>query len=154
MVTQRLKILVVEDDELSRDIVTRWLERRGYLDVRSASDGTTGLSACFQRSPDILILDERLPGLNGLAIAEHLRINFPREQRPWIVLFTAACNAGIVRLMATGNFDDLLRKPCVGEDYVGMITRARDGLRARRPADAVAERPAALYHGHAHLYHP
>lgn len=136
---RRLKILVVEDDELARDIVSRWLDRRGYLDVRSATDGTTGLSACFQQRPDILLLDERLPGLCGLAIAEHLRINFPREQRPWTVLFTAACNTSVVRLMATGNFDDLLRKPCVGEDYVGMILRARDGLRERRPSGELLE---------------
>lgn len=133
LLAQRLHVLVVEDDELSLDIITRWLRRRGCPDVRSVADGPSGLAACFQRLPDLLLLDHRLPGFSGLTIAEHLRINFPREQRPWTVLFTATCNTSIMRLMATGNFDDLLRKPCIGEDYIGMITRARGGLHERRP---------------------
>lgn len=145
-VDQRLNVLVVEDDELSLDIITRWLRRRGCPDVRGVADGPAGLAACFQRLPDLLILDHRIPGLSGLAIAEHLRMNFPREQRPWTVLFSAACNSIILNLMATGNFDDLLRKPCIGEDYIGMITRARGGLHERRSsAGHVASRSATLY---------
>lgn len=141
LLAQRLHVLVVEDDELSLDIITRWLRRRGCTDVRGVADGPAGLAACFQRIPDLLVLDHRLPGFSGLAIAEHLRMNFAREQRPWTVLFTATCNTSIMRLMASGNFDDLLRKPCVGEDYIGMISRARAGLHERRlTADITASR--------------
>lgn len=139
LLAQRLNILVVEDDELSLDIITRWLRRRGCTDLRGMVDGPTGLAACFQRLPDLLILDHRLPGCSGLAIAEHLRMNFSREQRPWTVLFTATCNTSIMRLMGSGNFDDLLRKPCVGEDYIGMVTRARAGLLERRLAANIEE---------------
>lgn len=135
----RQHILVVEDDELSLDIVMRWLGRRGYTDVRGVADGPSGLAACFQRMPDLLLLDHRLPGFSGLAIAEHLRMNFPREQRPWTVLFTAICNTHCMQLMGTGNFDDLLRKPCVGVDYMDMLARARGGLHERRIISPVAE---------------
>ncbi len=147
----RLQVLVVEDDELSLDIITRWLKRQGYSNVQGVSDGVNGLKACLLDPPDLLILDQRIPGASGLAIAEHLRMNFPREQRPWTVLFTAACNTTIMRLMATGHFDDLLRKPCVGEDYIGMITRARAGVRERRLAADIAERHLVLRQPHVAL---
>ena len=145
LLAQRLHVLVVEDDELSLDIITRWLRRRGCADVRGVADGPAGLAACFQRLPDLLLLDHRLPGFSGLAIAEHLRMNFAREQRPWTVLFTATCNASIMRLMGSGNFDDLLRKPCVGEDYIGMLTRTRAGLHERRSAADIAEARVTLH---------
>ena len=147
----RLQVLVVEDDELSLDIITRWLTRQGHPNVLGVCDGVAGLKACLENPPDLLILDQRIPGPSGLAIAEHLRMNFPRDQRPWIVLFSAACNTTILRLMATGNFDDLLRKPCIGEDYIGMITRARAGMRERRLAPDLFERRMALRPSHVAL---
>lgn len=151
LLVARLQVLVVEDDELSLDIITRWLKRQGYSNVQAVCDGVAGLDACLQDSPDLLVLDQRIPGRSGLAIAEHLRMNLPREQRPWTVLFTAACNTTIMRLMATGNFDDLLRKPCIGEDYIGMITRARAGIRERRLAADISERRLALSQPHVAL---
>lgn len=129
---RRLRILVVEDDVMALDILTRWLRRRDYLDVRGFADGQAGLAACLQAPPDLLILDHQVPGLTGLAIAEQLHINLPRVQRPWTVLFTAACNASVLHLMSTGNFDDLLHKPSVGALYARMLLRAHDGLRERR----------------------
>lgn len=139
LLTRSLQIVVVEDDDLSLDIITRWLRRRGYSDLRGLTDGAAGLQACLQAPPDLLILDQRLPGPSGLVIAQHLRSCLPRERRPWTVLFSAACNTTIMRLMGTGHFDDLLRKPCIGEDYIGMITRARAGMRERRlAADSMA----------------
>ncbi len=151
LLVARLQVLVVEDDELSLDIITRWLKRQGYSNVQGVCDGVAGLKACLQDTPDLLILDQRIPGRSGLAIAEQLRMNLPREQRPWTVLFTAACNTTIMRLMATGNFDDLLRKPCVGEDYIGMVTRARAGIRERRLAADISERRMALRQPHVAL---
>ena len=133
MSAQRLsRLLIVEDDELSRDIFTRWLKRHGYGNVDSAADGDSGLEACLADPPDILVLDHAMPGLSGLAIAEYLSINYKREHRPWIVLFTAASDVAISRLMSTGYFDDLLRKPCVSDDYSAALSRAHFGLRERR----------------------
>ena len=137
------RLLVVEDDELARDIATRWLTRHGYNNVHSAMSGAGGLEACADDPPDILILDHALPDLNGMAIAEHLCLTFRREERPWIVLFTAAADSTIARLMSTGYFDDLLRKPCVGEDYIAALAHAHAGLRERR---RLAEKHAMVVH--------
>ncbi len=133
MSTQRLsRVLVVEDDELSLDIATRWMKRHGYGNVEGTSDGAGGLEACLTERPDIIFLDHALPIVSGLAIAEHMSINYKREERPWIVLFTAAADSTITRLMSTGYFDDLLRKPCVSEDYFNALDRAYIGLGERR----------------------
>lgn len=133
MSSQRLaRILVVEDDDLSLDIATRWLRRQGYANVEGAVDGATGLEACLHDPPDILILDHSLPIVSGLAIAEHLCITYKREERPWIVLFTAAADGTIQRLNETGYFDDTLRKPCISQDYLDCMNRAHAGLRERR----------------------
>lgn len=91
-----------------------------------------GLATCIASLPDIIILDHALPGLSGQAIAEHLCVNFKREDRPWIVLFTAAADCTVARLLSTGYFDDLLRKPCTSEDYLAALARAHVGLRGRR----------------------
>ena len=90
-----MRILIVEDDDLSLDIATRWLRRQGYANVEGAVDGATGLESCLHDLPDILILDHSLPIVSGLAIAEHLCLTYKREDRPWIVLFTAAADSTI-----------------------------------------------------------
>jgi len=48
------------------------------------------------------------------------------------VLFTAAADTTVARLMSIGYFDDLLRKPCVSEDYIAALARAHAGVRERR----------------------
>jgi CheY-like chemotaxis protein len=133
MSTQRLaRVLIVEDDELSLDIATRWMKRHGYANVEGTMDGAGGLQACLQDRPDIIFLDHALPIVSGLAIAEHMSINYRREERPWIVLFTAAADSTITRLMSTGYFDDLLRKPCASVDYFNALDRGHIGLSERR----------------------
>lgn len=150
MSAQRLsRLLIVEDDELSRDILTRWLKRHGYGNVDAAVDGDEGLEACLRDPPDILILDHAMPGLSGLALAEYLCINFKREERPWILLFTAASDVAISRLMSTGYFDDLLRKPCISDDYQAALDRAHAGLRQRRRAGTSGPYAAGEYMRHA-----
>ena len=148
LLAAHLRVLVVEDDELSLDIITRWLKRLGYAHVCGLTNGVAGLGACLQDPPELVILDQQIPGPSGLAIAEHLRMSIPREQRPWTVLFTAACNATVMRLMGTGHFDDLLRKPCIGEDYIAMLTRAHAGVRERRLITEPAERRETLRQPH------
>lgn len=146
MSAQRLaRVLVVEDDDLSLDIATRWLRRQGYANVEAAADGATGLESCLHDLPDILILDHSLPIVSGLAIAEHLCLTYKREDRPWIVLFTAAADSTIDRLQQTGYFDDTLRKPCISQDYLDCLERAHAGLQQRRrPVDSAWLAAAAV----------
>lgn len=66
------RVLVVEDNDDLRHALWILLERRGWL-VDEAVDGATGLEQAATRSPDVVVLDYRLPGLSGLDVARRLR---------------------------------------------------------------------------------
>ena len=68
----RTKILVAEDDPTIADVVCRYLVRDGH-DVERVDDGTTALNRALSGSPDLVVLDVMLPGLDGLAVCRRLR---------------------------------------------------------------------------------
>src|SRR5262245_15000618 len=66
------RILVVDDDPTVSDVVRRYLERAGY-DVMLAADGGAALEAARRTSPDLVVLDLMLPGMDGLEVCRRLR---------------------------------------------------------------------------------
>jgi len=69
---QRKSILIVEDEPLNRQVITRYLGILGYR-VLQADRGDDGLALALREDPDLLILDNQLPGLDGVEIVERLR---------------------------------------------------------------------------------
>ena len=69
---QSQTILVVDDEPTIREVVRRYLERDGYQ-VEEAADGQSALTILSERSPDLLVLDIMLPGIDGLTITRRLR---------------------------------------------------------------------------------
>jgi DNA-binding response OmpR family regulator len=65
-------VLVVEDDPHTRELVRLYLDRDGHQ-VLTADNGTDGLEAARSESPDIVLLDLMLPGLNGWDVCQALR---------------------------------------------------------------------------------
>lgn len=65
-------ILVVDDDPDVRDVLTRFLRRRGYL-VENAADGEEALAAVREHDPDLMLLDIYLPKMTGLDVLYALR---------------------------------------------------------------------------------
>jgi CheY-like chemotaxis protein len=70
------KILVIDDDALDRGLLVAVLEERGY-EVIVADSGRAGLMLCHQRTPDAVVLDLNMPGIDGLSILRQLRILHP-----------------------------------------------------------------------------
>ena len=64
------KIVLIDDEEDIRDVMTVALSDAGY-DVLTAADGVTGLQRCETFSPQIVITDIRMPGLDGLQVLEY-----------------------------------------------------------------------------------
>ena len=82
----RTEVLVVDDDPAIRETVATILEEEGYL-VETASDGTRALAAIGQHQPQVLLLDMRMPGVDGWDVAHALNdqgVDIP------IVVMTAA----------------------------------------------------------------
>ncbi len=69
---QRKSILIVEDEPLNRQVITRYLGVLGYR-VLQSDRGDEGLALALKEDPDLIILDNQLPGLDGLEIVERLR---------------------------------------------------------------------------------
>lgn len=66
------RVLVVEDDPTTREVLRRYLSRAG-LEVVEADDGRDGLAAFSRMPPDLVILDLMLPGIDGLDVCERIR---------------------------------------------------------------------------------
>lgn len=82
-----MKVLVIEDNYYSREIIVRRLARRGHQVVVSV-DGGQCLDLVRAERPDIILLDMRLPVMSGLEIAQLLKAN-PDTQRIPIIAMTA-----------------------------------------------------------------
>ena len=87
----RHRILVVDDEENLRDVLVEVLKRDGH-DVHGAGDGTDGLRRIQDQRYDLVITDLRMPGLEGPALYEALRQQYPDD--PPRVIFMSA-NTGI-----------------------------------------------------------
>jgi len=72
MTAGALRILLVEDNELNRDMLSRRLQRRGYA-VTVALDGIEGVEAAGREHPDVVLMDLDLPRLSGLDATRRLR---------------------------------------------------------------------------------
>src|SRR5690606_1779142 len=102
------KRILVDDDEASiRDLVTTALEFVGY-DVRSAADGYACLTAVGEDSPDLIVLDVNMPGIDGLEVCRRLRE--AGDSTPVIFLTARDAVEDTVTGFASGG-DDYLTKP-------------------------------------------
>ena len=98
-------VLVVDDDDGVRAVVATALEDDGW-NVETAANGRSALDALHDHRPDVIILDLRMPVMDGLTFAEHYRA-FPEPRAPLIIV-SATVTESAVR--ATGAVTGL-RKP-------------------------------------------
>lgn len=78
-------ILLIEDNEMNRDMLSRRLERKGYS-VITAQDGGQGYSLAYSKSPDLILMDISLPVMNGWEVTRLLKANQGTRHIPIIVL--------------------------------------------------------------------
>ena len=86
------KILLVEDNEMNHEMLSRRLERRGYT-VVIAVDGRAGLELARSAAPDLILMDMSLPVIDGWEATRQLRAN-PVTQNLPIIALTAHAMAG------------------------------------------------------------
>lgn len=103
------KILLVEDNEMNRDMLSRRLERKGF-EVIIAVDGQQGLDAVNQDRPDLILLDMSLPVLDGWEAARLLKANPKTKEIPIIGLSAHAMAGDREKAMKAG-CDDYDTKP-------------------------------------------
>ena len=103
------KILLVEDNEMNRDMLTRRLQRKGY-EVVTAHDGEQGHLLAQSESPDIILMDISLPIMDGWEITRLLKANEATRHIPIIALTAHALVTDRAKAFEVG-FDDYDTKP-------------------------------------------
>jgi len=103
------KILVVEDNEMNRDMLTRRLQRRGY-EVVIAVDGAEGLAMAQSESPALVLMDISLPVLDGWEATRRIKAAPETSHIPVIALTAHAMSGDRETALAAG-CDDFDTKP-------------------------------------------
>ena len=119
MTEGKTTILVVDDEEHVRKLLQRILEDAGY-DVLMAGSGEEALSILSQqkeRSPDLVILDIMMPGLNGLEVLDIIRGRFDIP----VIMLTAKQAVTTVRDALAIGADDYVRKPFRTTELVARV---------------------------------
>jgi two-component system, cell cycle response regulator DivK len=104
-----LKILLVEDDEMNRDMLSRRLLKRGY-DVVIATDGQQGVVAAGRDRPDIILMDMSLPVVDGWTATRTLKDDPATAGIP-IIALTAHAMSGDEEKARSAGCDDFDTKP-------------------------------------------
>jgi CheY-like chemotaxis protein len=103
------RILLVEDNELNRDMLSRRLTRRGHT-VRTAVDGPQALAMAQDELPELILMDISLPGLDGWEVTRRLKAAEGTGSIPIIALTAHASTSDRLRSMEAG-CDDYDTKP-------------------------------------------
>jgi CheY-like chemotaxis protein len=114
----RMTILIVEDNELNRDILTRRLARRGFKTLE-AVDGEQGIVLAIGDHPDLILMDMSMPRLDGWEATRRLKAAPETRDIPVIALTAHAMAGDRERALAAG-CDDYDTKPV---DFAGLLEK-------------------------------
>lgn len=121
------KVLIVEDNPSVLRATSYILEKEGY-EVLTAQNGLEGLKKAKENSPDLLILDVMLPGIDGFEICHRLR-GEPQTANLPIVMFSAKGQESDKAMGKKMGADDYLTKPV---DRIVLLDKVADLLAARK----------------------
>ena len=113
------KILLVEDNEMNRDMLSRRLQSRGYQ-VVLAVDGQSGVEMAQNQAPDLVLMDMSLPVLDGWEATRRLKADAPTKHIP-IIALTAHAMSGDREKALDAGCDDYDTKPIELPRLLGKI---------------------------------
>jgi CheY-like chemotaxis protein len=116
-----MTILVVEDNDLNRELLARRLKRKGF-DVVHAADGIEGVRLARESHPDLILMDMSLPGMDGWQATRVLKSDAATVHLPVIAL-TAHAMAGDFEKAIEAGCDDYDTKPVDMPRLLGKIER-------------------------------
>lgn len=126
-------LLVVDDDELNRDLLRRRLERAGFR-VAVAEDGRAALSALERLQPDLVLLDLMMPGMSGLEVLREIRAGHLAGV-PVVLVSAWGHSEDIVAEGLASGADDFICKPL---DLAAALGCIRAQLAGKGPGAAAA----------------
>lgn len=154
------RVVIVDDMQLSVDLLTAILRKAGLTQIRASTDPLEGLAMCCSDPPDLVLLDYCMPGLDGPGFIEKMRDHLGQETPP-VLIITAENNEAFRRRALETGAIDFLPKPYTSWE---LLVRARNLLimhllyrsqrdQARALEAMVQERTAELERTRAEIIH-
>jgi diguanylate cyclase (GGDEF)-like protein/PAS domain S-box-containing protein len=125
-------LLVVDDQELNRDMLKRRLERKGYR-VEAVDSGIMALDCIARQKFDLILLDVEMPGMSGLDVLTHIRETRSRLQLPVIMVTARTESEDIIKALSLGA-NDYITKPV---DVPVATARIQTHLSLKRTEEAL-----------------
>jgi CheY-like chemotaxis protein len=123
------RILIVEDNEMNRDVLSRRLLSRGFH-VATATDGISGLALATREVPDLILMDLGLPGIDGWECTRRLKAN-PATRHVPVIALTAHAMIGDREKALEAGCDEFDTKPI---DLPGLLAKMSQLLENERIA--------------------
>jgi class 3 adenylate cyclase len=120
-------LLVVDDNELNRDMLSRRLGSRGFK-VAVAEDGASALAMIERQDFDLVLLDVMMPGLSGIDVLKRLRERWPESDLPVVMATARDATEDVVEALRLGA-NDYVAKPL---DFAVVLARVETQLSLRR----------------------
>ena len=115
-----VRILLIDDEEMFLQSIARVLTKKG-METYTAADGPSGLKLLREVQFDVIVLDVRMPGMDGLATLEEIRRRDPDLP---VLLLSGHIQIDEVAQAVNGGAVEVLLKPCPIEDLVTAIENA------------------------------
>ena len=122
------KVVLIDDEEDIRDVLTLALRDSGY-EVDSAPDGKSGLRLCEKISPQIVITDIRMPGMDGLQVLETLKKNNPDIE---VIVATAFGEMDVAIQALQLDASDFITKPISDDTLQLALKRAQNRFNSKK----------------------
>ncbi len=135
----KVQILVIEDDEPVRNLITTTLKARDYHYI-AADSGSSGIMMAASKNPDIILLDLGLPDMDGVEVIERIR---SWTNTPIIVISARSEDSDKIAALDAGA-DDYLTKPFSVEELLARLRATQRRLAFMQPEN---ERPAVFCNG-------
>ena len=132
-------VLVVDDEPYNLEVIQHFLQVEGFR-VQTADDGQAALEAVRDFPPDLILLDVKMPGLDGFEVCRRLKAEPGTAFIP-VVILTALKGTQERLRGAEAGADEFLSKPF---DHIELITRSHSLVRSKRYHDQIVAHAAAL----------
>ena len=127
-----VRLLVVDDNEMNRDMLARRLGSRGFQ-VEAAADGELALRRLDQERFDVVLLDVMMPGLSGLDVLRDVRQRWPESDLPVIMVTARDATEDVVEALQAGA-NDYVTKPL---DFPIVLARVETQLALKRQKEEI-----------------
>lgn len=113
------RILIIEDNPANMQLMVYLLRAFGH-DTFEAAEGEVGLKTAHQESPDLILCDLQMPGIDGYEVARRIRLE-PQLRTITLVAVTAYAMAGDREKVLAAGFDGYISKPVNPEQFVRQV---------------------------------